>query len=71
MGVSVSERVGELEWRLETYQQQIEGRMDGLQAGMDSLKNEFQRMQGIEKSLATVLEQFNLLAEKWGEQERG
>ena len=41
--------------------------MDGLQAGMDWLKNEFQRMQGIEKSLATVLEQFNLLAEKWGE----
>ena len=65
--MSVTERIGKLEGKLETYQQQIEGRMDGLQAGMDSLKTEFQRMQGIEKSLTMVLEQFNLLAEKWGE----
>lgn len=71
MGVSVSERVGELEGRLETCQQQIERRMDGLQVRMDSLKTEFLRMQGIEKSLVTMVEQFNLLVEKWGKQEGG
>ena len=43
MGISVSERVGEVEGRLETYQQQIEGRMEGLQVGLNSMRNEFRQ----------------------------
>ena len=38
MGVTVSERVDELEGRLESYQPQIEGRMEGLQVGLNLTK---------------------------------
>lgn len=41
MGVTVSERVGDLEGRVENYQQLIEGKMEGLQMGLESMKKEF------------------------------
>ena len=44
--------------------------MEGLEVGLDSMKNEFQRVQNIEKNMAVMLDQFNLLMEKWEEQEK-
>ena len=41
MGVTVSERMGDLEGRMENYQQQIEEKMEGLQMGLESVKKEF------------------------------
>jgi len=71
MGVTVSERVRDLEGRMENYQQQIEGKMEGLQMGLESMKKEFQRVQNIEKNMVTMMEQFGLLMERWEDQEKG
>ena len=33
--------------------------------GLESMKKEFQRVQNIEKNMATMMEQFGLLMERW------
>ena len=48
MGMTVSERVDELE-----------GRMAGLQDSIESVKAEVMRVQNIEKSMAGMMDRFN------------
>jgi len=71
MGVIVSERAEDMEGRMENYQQQIEGKIEGLQMGLESMKKEFQRVQNIEKNITTMMEQFGLLMERWEDKEEG
>ena len=71
MGVTVSERVGELEGRLESYQEQIKGKIEGLEVSLELMRNEFQRVQNIERNMVMMMDQLNLLMEKWEDQEKG
>ena len=48
---------------MENYQQQIEGKMEGLQMGLEAMNKEFQRVQNVEKNMAMIMEQFGLLME--------
>ena len=55
---------------MESYHQQMEGRMEGLQAGFDSMKTEFQRVQNIEKTMVVMIDQFNVMMTRWDDQEK-
>ena len=50
MGMTVFERVGELDER-----------MAGLQEGLESVKAKVMRVQNIEKNMAGMMDRFNLL----------
>jgi len=58
--VNLSDQVGDLE-----------GQIDGLYNRLDSLKSEVQKVSGIEKNMAMMMDQFALLMAHWDEQERG
>ena len=45
--------------------------MEGLQAGLESMKIEFHRVQNIEKDIVVMLDQFNLLMANGSRKKRG
>lgn len=51
--MTLTDRVGELEDRMDGYHCSLEERMDAFQAGMDSMKAEIHRVQNKEKNMSS------------------